>query len=160
MQDKGGCGGVGLGGGDPIIFNNKECHIKGKTSAALHNCGLYEIRFGTKRHIGMHDFYQFNYWNLNLRQCEGEGMERGDSTQRRLLSFFLCVWIALVKAISNAGQKLHQNVAHVSTTSGSGIGDNTPSREWRRVIRRRPVLADQLQFFINFSGQFISHRGE
>lgn len=59
-------------GGDPIIFNNKECHIKGRTSAALCNCVEYEIRSGTMRHIGMHDFYQFNYWNLNLREREGE----------------------------------------------------------------------------------------
>lgn len=49
------------GGGNSIIFNNKECHFKGKTSAALHNCVAYEIRSGTMRHIGMHDFYQFNY---------------------------------------------------------------------------------------------------
>lgn len=86
-------------------------------------------------------------------------MERGDSTQRRLFSFFVCV-----DGIGESNQQCRtetpQNVAHVSTTSGLGIGDNTPSGERRRVIRRWPVLADQLRFFINFSGQFISHRGE
>lgn len=92
----------------PIIFNNKECHIKGRTSTALQKCVAYEIRPGTMRHAGMHDFYQFNYWNLNLRQRQG--------AETPPLSFERK---GFVKAIIDAGPKLGQNVAHVSSPSGS-----------------------------------------
>lgn len=74
MQDKGGRGGDGGGPwrgvrvrrrGDLIISNNKECHIKGKKKKKILKkikkkkkkfCVLYEIRFGTKRHIDARDF--------------------------------------------------------------------------------------------------------
>lgn len=91
-------------GWDPIIFNNIECHIKGKTCAALHNYVVYEIRSGTKRHIGMHDFYQFNYWNLNLRECEEGG--RAEPPHSGGIFFSFLAWMVFVKAIIDAGKKL------------------------------------------------------
>lgn len=55
--------GGGAEGGDGIqLFSIiQNAHIKGRSGAALHNSMASEIRSGTKRHIGMHDFYQFNY---------------------------------------------------------------------------------------------------
>lgn len=51
-----------------------------------------------------------------MRECEGEE-ERAETPHSG--GFFLFARIVFVKAITDAGQKLGQNVAHVSTTSGS-----------------------------------------
>ena len=90
------------------------------------------------------------------------GSERGEEERAETphgVGFFLVKHMGLVKAIIDAGLKPGQNVAHVSTTSGSGT--ETPLfGVWRRVIWCQLPPADQLQIFINFCGQSISHWGE
>lgn len=77
---------------NPIIFNNKGCYIKGRTSTAFHFCVATEIRSGTMRHIDVHDFYQFNYWNLNSRQW-GRGWRKDLRLHTAGAAFFLADWI-------------------------------------------------------------------
>lgn len=102
---------------NPIIFNNKECYIKGRTFTAFHFCVATEIRSGTMRHIGVHDFYQFNYWNLNLKWWG-----RGRRKDLRLHTAGAAVFFRrpnLWKWSSMRDWKLSQNVAHVSAPPGS-----------------------------------------
>lgn len=115
------------GGGreNPIIFHNKECHIKGRTSTVLQNSVAKEIRSGTMRRIGLHDFYQFNYRNLNLRQ-RGRGGELIDSTCGGPLS---SEHVQLLKVIGSARLEHGQRVALISAPSGGRTV--TSSRDWR-----------------------------
>lgn len=132
----------------PIIFNNKECHIKGRTSTALQKCVAYEIRPGTMRHAGMHDFYQFNYWNLNLRQRQGGW----DST-----TFF---WAEGVCESDHRCRTETRSECGPRLQSLRLVDGDTLSGDWARVIWWRLMNTDLLQDFINFCGQSISHRGE
>lgn len=140
---------------NPIIFNNKECHIKGRTSTSLDNCVAKEIRSGTMRHVGMHDFYQFNYWNLNLRQ-RGSGVGKRDFTQWGASFFWahrVCENDHRCKTEAWSKRDPHLNSLRLMIRIN-------PSGDWRRLIWLQMMLTDQLQDFINFCGQSISRRGE
>lgn len=66
------------------------------------------------RRIGLHDFYQFNYRNLNLRQ-RGRGGELIDSACGGPLS---SEHVQLLKVIGSARLEHGQRVALISAPSG------------------------------------------
>lgn len=138
---------------NPIIFNNKERHIKGRTSTVLQNWVAKEIRSGTMRRTGMHDFYQFNYRNLNLRQ-RGRGGELSDSTCGGLLS---SEHVQLLKVIGRAGPERGRRVALISAPPGGRTV--TSSRDWRGSFAV-DWYSDQVRDFINFYGPTNSGWGE
>lgn len=103
----------------PIIFNNKECHIKGRTSTALQKCVAYEIRPEPWGMLACMTF--INLITEILIWGRGRGAETPPLSFERK---------GFVKAIIDAGPKLGQNVAHVSSPSGSWM--ETPCLEIER----------------------------
>lgn len=97
-----------VGGGDPITFSNKECHIKGRTCAAFCCCLVYEIRSGTMKHIGM------TFINLitELLICRRERERRRGAETSHWGRLHSLEWMGFVKAVNGAGRR---NVAHIST---------------------------------------------
>lgn len=136
----------GVGGGRNQLFSIIK-NATSKVELPQLSKSVWRMKSGLEP-WGMHDFYQFNYWNLNLRQRQGGW----DST-----TFF---WAEGVCESDHRCRTETRSECGPRLQSLRLVDGDTLSGDWARVIWWRLMNTDLLQDFINFCGQSISHRGE